>query len=172
MVTVYDYVLAVWLRLEASGTAPELLEGLREYLEHEYQVNKLELVEEESEVEGEITVSLQLLLSFYESQMDGDEPTEEAIGRVGKELRSHLETRYCVNHCETMDDALTSYLLAVREEPELRKYPEPKLRDLTVDEKQQLRGRIESGDADVYALAREFGCSSSQVAGIKAAMKR
>ena len=146
VVKVYEYVLAVWLRLEASGTAPQLLEGLREYLEDEYQVNKLEMVEEE-EAEGEITISLRLQLSFDESQMDGDEPTEEAISRVGKELRSHLETRYCVNHCETMDDALTSYLLAVREEPELRKYPEPKLRDLTVDEKQLLRGRIESGDA-------------------------
>jgi transposase-like protein len=77
-----------------------------------------------------------------------------------------------VNHLEILDDALTSYLLAEREEPEQRKYPEPKQRDLTDDEKTQLRARIERGDADIYALATEFGCSASQVAGIKAAMHR
>jgi transposase-like protein len=53
-----------------------------------------------------------------------------------------------------------------------RPYPEPKQRELTDDERYQLRARIEQGDADIYALAREFGCSSSQVAGIKAAMNR
>jgi len=53
-----------------------------------------------------------------------------------------------------------------------RQYPEPKQRDLTEDEKRQLRERIERGEADIYALAREFGCTSSQVAGIKAAMNR
>ncbi len=57
-------------------------------------------------------------------------------------------------------------------EVETRQYPEPKERELTDDEKQQLRERIERGDADIYALAREFGCTSSQVAGIKAAMNR
>jgi hypothetical protein len=53
-----------------------------------------------------------------------------------------------------------------------RLYPEPKERELTDDEKRQMRQRIEGGDADIYALAREFGCTSSQVAGIKAAMSR
>jgi hypothetical protein len=53
-----------------------------------------------------------------------------------------------------------------------REYPEPRDRELTDEEKSQLRGRIERGDADIYALAREFGCTSSQVAGIKAAMNR
>jgi transposase-like protein len=53
-----------------------------------------------------------------------------------------------------------------------RRYPEPKQRDLTEDEKSQLRTHIEGGDDDIYRLAREFGCSSSQVAGIKAAMHR
>jgi hypothetical protein len=55
---------------------------------------------------------------------------------------------------------------------ESRHYPEPKKRDLTKDEKAELRVRIERGDGDIYALATEFCCSSSQVAGIKAAMKR
>ena len=53
-----------------------------------------------------------------------------------------------------------------------RQYPEPKERELTEDEKRQMRERIERGDGDIYALAREFGCTSSQVAGIKAAMNR
>jgi hypothetical protein len=57
-------------------------------------------------------------------------------------------------------------------ESKLQQYPERKQRELTDGEKQQLRERIEKGDVDIYALACEFGCSSSQVAGIKAAMRR
>ena len=53
-----------------------------------------------------------------------------------------------------------------------RRYPEPKQQDLTDEEKEQLRARIERGEGDIYQLAREFGCSASQVAGIKAAMNR
>lgn len=53
-----------------------------------------------------------------------------------------------------------------------RRYPEPKSRELSYDEKVQLRTRIERGEADIYALAAEFRCSPSQVAGIKAAMHR
>jgi hypothetical protein len=169
----YDYVLAVWMRLAVPHAAPDILEELREYLEAEYQVIKLEVVEEpESDVEGELTVSLRLQLTFDESQMDGDDPTDEAIGELDCALRAYLEAKYQVSHLEMLDDALTSYLLAERDEPEQRKYPEPKQRDLTDDEKSQLRTRIERGDSDIYALATEFGCSASQVAGIKAAMQR
>jgi transposase-like protein len=57
------------------------------------------------------------------------------------------------------------------DDTESRSYPEPKQRDLSDDEKAQLRARIERGDTDI-ALAAEFGCSPSQVAGIKAAMRR
>ena len=53
-----------------------------------------------------------------------------------------------------------------------RPYPEPKQRELTDDEKEEIRKRIEKGDGDTNQLAREFACSSSQVAGIKAAMNR
>ena len=53
-----------------------------------------------------------------------------------------------------------------------RKYPQHKERELTDEEKESLRRRIESGDDDIYRLATEFSCSSSQVAGIKAAMHR
>jgi hypothetical protein len=53
-----------------------------------------------------------------------------------------------------------------------RRYPAPKQRDLSEAEKLQLRARLEEGDSDTYALAEEFGCTASQVAGIKAAMHR
>jgi transposase-like protein len=55
---------------------------------------------------------------------------------------------------------------------EQRRYPEPKQRELSDEEKEQLRTRIERGEGDIYQLAQEFGCSPSQVAGIKAAMNR
>lgn len=53
-----------------------------------------------------------------------------------------------------------------------KRYPEPKLRDLTESEKVQLRMRIDAGDDNIYKLAQEFHCSPSQVAGIKAALRR
>jgi hypothetical protein len=169
----YDYVLAVWLRIAVSRPAMGLLEEFREYLEAEYQIIKLEVVDEpEYGGEGELTFSLQMQLTFDESQMDGHDPTEEALGKLDGELRAYLGAKYPVRHLEILDDALTSYPLAERDEPEVRKYPEPKQRDLTAEEKSQLRGRIERGDADIYVLATEFGCSASQVAGIKAAMHR
>lgn len=123
MAKFYDYVLAVWLRLGAPRAAPDDREELREYLEAEYQIIKLEVVEEsESDVEGEITVSLQLQMTFDESQMDGDDPTAEAVGTLDGELRTYLEAKYQVSQLDIHDDGLTSYLLAEREEPEERKY--------------------------------------------------
>ncbi len=50
------------------------------------------------------------------------------------------------------------------EETGQHRYPEPKERDLSDEEKARLRERIEGGEGDVYRLAREFNCSSSQVA--------
>ena len=51
-------------------------------------------------------------------------------------------------------------------------YPEPKQRELSESEKAQIREHIQKGDDNIYKLAEEFCCSSSQVAGIKAAMRR
>jgi transposase-like protein len=51
-------------------------------------------------------------------------------------------------------------------------YPEKKVRELTDLEKQQIRERIELGDADIQELAKRFGCSTSQVAGIKATLPK
>ena len=119
MAKTYDYALTVWLRLELSCAAPELLVELQEYLEAEYQIRKLEVFEDaESDVEGELTVSLQLQLTFDESQMDRDEPTDEALGELRGELGAYLEAKYQVNYLQLLDDGLTSYLLDEREEPE------------------------------------------------------
>ncbi len=152
--------------------SPEFLES-GDYLESKFRILKLDLVEaQQDDIDGETTVSLQVQLTFDESQMEGDEPTEDAIGEVDQGLRSFLESKYEVNYLELLDDALTSHLLGEREELEAQKYPEAKQRDLTVEEKSRLRARIDRGDSDIYQLAAEFGCSASQVAGIKAAMQR
>ncbi len=116
MAKYYDYIMAIWLRLESTTGATELLEELREYLEAEYQIIKIEVHEEsERNIEEEIMFSLQLQLAFNESQMDGDNPTSKAVAEFDKELRHLLEARYQVNYLEVMDDALTSFLLAERE---------------------------------------------------------
>ena len=57
-----------------------------------------------------------------------------------------------------------------KEEPSM--YPEPKQRELSETEKAQIRERIQQGDDNIYKLAQEFACSSSQIAGIKAALHR
>jgi len=56
------------------------------------------------------------------------------------------------------------------EEPSMS--PEPKQRGLSETEKAQIRERIQQGDDNIYTLAQEFACSSSQIAGLKAALHR
>jgi len=63
----------------------------------------------------------------------------------------------------------------MKNKPMKHVYPEKKSRDLSEQEKETIRTRIDAGERtkeDTYQLALEFGCSSSQVAGLKAAMKR
>jgi hypothetical protein len=74
-----------------------------------------------------------------------------------------------INQIRSLDDANKK---KQEIEQQRKRYPGPKQRELTTGEKQQLRARIERGDTDIYQLAEEFGCSPSQVAGIKAAMNR
>jgi hypothetical protein len=57
------------------------------------------------------------------------------------------------------------------DEKQHRRYPEPKTHELTDEEKVQLRERISQGNSS-FDLAKEFGCTSSQVAGLKANMTR
>ena len=57
-------------------------------------------------------------------------------------------------------------------EPSERRYPELKERELQEHEKKEIRQRLERGDLDIYQIAREFSCSASQVAGIKAHLKK
>ena len=118
----YDFVLAVWLKLEAATAEAELVAELQEHLEAEYSIIKLEIVEDaEPDAECERTVSLQLQLTFDESEMEDEEPTEEVLDKLSGELRSHLEAKYRVCHLEILDDALTSYFLAMHEEPDERR---------------------------------------------------
>ena len=174
MAPIYDYVMAVWLRIELPLPASEFEDELGEHLlEGGFQVNKLEVVDEDAEPSnGEIQVSLRIQLTLDEAQMHGAEPTAEAIAEFDEELRTCLSSKYEVAYLDVMDDAPASFLIAERDDPEPQKYPEPKQRDLTDGEKLELRARIERGDGDIYTLASEFGCSASQVAGIKAAMHR
>jgi hypothetical protein len=51
-------------------------------------------------------------------------------------------------------------------------YPEKKVRELDKEEREAIRARLEEGQVDVYQLATEFGCSPSQVAGIKAGLSQ
>jgi hypothetical protein len=51
-------------------------------------------------------------------------------------------------------------------------YPEPKQRDLSATEKEHIRKRMKKGNDHIYKLARKCGCSSSQIAGVKAALYR
>jgi len=45
---------------------------------------------------------------------------------------------------------------------------EQKRREISDEDKVQIRSRIRQGDDDVHILAQEFQCSSAQIAGIKA----
>jgi len=51
-------------------------------------------------------------------------------------------------------------------------FTQKKDHDLTADEIQRIRDRIERGDADVYKLAEEFHCAPIQIAGIKAVIRK
>lgn len=52
------------------------------------------------------------------------------------------------------------------------RYPKRKTRELDTDERCEIREYIRRGVDDVYQLAEEFGCTPSQIAGIKAALNR
>jgi CENP-B N-terminal DNA-binding domain len=50
-----------------------------------------------------------------------------------------------------------------------RDYPKKKTKDLTPEENRRIRADLSAGK-DPRAIAKEIGCSRSQVAGIKANM--
>jgi hypothetical protein len=133
----FDYVLAVWLRLEVSGSSHELLAEIKENLEQDYQIIEFSGIENpECKEDGQLTVSLRLQVTFNEWQMQGDEPSQEALGKLDAELTAYLETSYQVSYLQILDDALTSHLLAEREEPEQRGFPEAHHCDPAEDEPQ------------------------------------
>ena len=53
-----------------------------------------------------------------------------------------------------------------------RKYPRLKDDELSESVKADIRARLQQGVTDIYGLAKEFSCSPSQIAGIKAAMTK
>lgn len=50
-------------------------------------------------------------------------------------------------------------------------YPEKKIRELSESEKVAIRARASEGESNIFKLAAEFVCSSSQIAGVQARMK-
>jgi len=54
----------------------------------------------------------------------------------------------------------------------LREYLQRKQRNLSRKETEQIKGRLNRGQANVYQLAEEFGCVPTQIAGIKAWRRR
>jgi hypothetical protein len=52
------------------------------------------------------------------------------------------------------------------------KYPIRKEQELTEPTKAEIRDSVKRGASDVYKLAEKFGCSPSQIAGIKTAMTK
>lgn len=119
MATHYVHVLAVWVRLETTVSKAKLSAGLQRHLEADYSIIKLEIVEDTApQAIGTRTISLQLQLTFNESEVDDDEPTEDTLDKLNGELRRHLETKYRVSYLEILDDALTSYFLAKHEQPD------------------------------------------------------
>jgi hypothetical protein len=51
-------------------------------------------------------------------------------------------------------------------------YPEKKSRDIADSDLSQIKALIEKGGLDTYAIAERFGYSTSQIAAVKANMKR
>jgi len=60
----------------------------------------------------------------------------------------------------------------MKKKHKLHEYLRKKNHDLRSEETRQVRKRVDGGQTDVYQLAKEFGCVPTQIAGIKAHMKR
>jgi DNA invertase Pin-like site-specific DNA recombinase len=61
---------------------------------------------------------------------------------------------------------------AHKQRHKLREYLRRKKRSLTPEESAAVRNRLENGDTNVYKLAKDFGCVPTQIAGVKAWLKR
>jgi len=57
-------------------------------------------------------------------------------------------------------------------EKKKKPYPEKKSRELSEVEKEEIRKHIKRGNDCICELAKRFNCSTSQVAGVKAALNR
>ena len=125
----YDYVIEVAMRLKTKDATPKSVDALKEYLGEQYVISESSMAKDmlgfdpdelndEDQTEDELTATLQVQTAFTESQMDDDEPTEEALEELHAELTAYLEAKYQVEDLELLDDGLNSYLLGEREEDE------------------------------------------------------
>ena len=123
----YDYVIEVAMRLKTKDATPKSLDALKEYLGEEYVISQSSMAKDmlgfdpdelndEGQAEDELTATLQVQMAFTESQMEDDEPTEEALAELHAELTAYLEAKYQVEDLELLDDGLNSYRLGEREE--------------------------------------------------------
>jgi hypothetical protein len=123
----YHYVMTVSMRLKTKQGGLTSLDELKEYIQQQYRIIESSHVrdilgfdpgewDEESGEEDELAASLRLQVTFAESQMDGDDPRDEALEELHDELTTYLETKYQVDYLEILDDALTSYLLGESED--------------------------------------------------------
>ena len=122
----YDYVIEFVVRLKTKDATPKSLDALKEYLGEEYVISESGVkdmlgfdpdeLNDEDQAEDELTATLQVQMAFTESQMEDDEPTEEALAELHAELTAYLEANYEVEDLELLDDGLNSYWLGERDE--------------------------------------------------------
>jgi hypothetical protein len=124
-----------------------------------------ELVRSDAAIASASLCQIKTMLTFCvrgERFCDGHWGAMVREGRIGAILRRLQQLRDTVAKTEEAKMAGAAKW----------RYPERKERELSQEEKEAIRTRIQQGEGDIYQLAQEFGCSSSQVAGIKAAINR
>ena len=117
----YKYTSDMWtttskdLQNLQNELEPFLQDELKEFLQERYLVDDFSLDLNKSD---ELEVTLQWQETFAESEMvDGEQPTEEALAELDRELTAYLETKYEVEHLELDEDAPTSFLLDWWDDP-------------------------------------------------------
>ena len=122
----YDYVIEFVVRLKNKDGSVPSLDALKEYLGEQYAISESRSVvaalgfdpdelNDENETEDGLTATLQVQMAFTDSQMDDDEPTEDALADLHAELTAYLVDKYQVENLELLDDGLNSYRLGERE---------------------------------------------------------
>ncbi|MEO2089362.1 MAG: GIY-YIG nuclease family protein [Gemmataceae bacterium] len=111
-------------------------------------------------------------VDFEGEQLSLSAAALKALHRLGYKTPSASGSEHWMFDGELLDERRRRMEAEQFDQTAPEEYPTPKFRELSDVEKAQLRARIGRGEHDIYALAAEYGCSPSQVAGIKAAMQR